>query len=140
MARAFNTKVWAYRYDQPNPVLGSAVVAHSAESWMMFNGTRTGNNGTATFSPLDETQLAFSGELIAYWVSFVRDYDPNSFKLSTSPEWVGWGGGEEGGRQMVLRQGGEERDRKGSGSYVEDEDQEERRCDFVARKVGREQN
>ncbi|KAG7089950.1 hypothetical protein E1B28_011576 [Marasmius oreades] len=45
MARAYNkvnTPVWAYRYDQPNPVLGSRVVAHSAESWMMFNGTKTG--------------------------------------------------------------------------------------------------
>ncbi|KAL0566160.1 hypothetical protein V5O48_015854 [Marasmius crinis-equi] len=64
-----NTKtgVWAYRYDQPNPVLGSAIVA-------IFNGTRTGNNGTATstFTPrpsLRNKPCRVSG--------VVRDHNPN---------------------------------------------------------------
>ncbi|KAF9266446.1 alpha/beta-hydrolase [Marasmius fiardii PR-910] len=138
MARAFNkasSDVWAYRYDQPNPVLRSPVVAHSAESWMMFNGTKTGNNGTATFTPLDDTELAFSKELIAYWISFVRGHDPNEFKLNGSPEWPMYSSSEKY-MQIVLHQGAKE-----SGSYVESEDEEERRrCDFVAGKVDREQN
>ncbi|KAK1235025.1 hypothetical protein PQX77_001762 [Marasmius sp. AFHP31] len=139
MGRAFNeadTDVWAYRYDQPNPVLGSSVVAHSAESWMMFNGTKTGNNGTATFTPLDENQLAFSRELIAYWISFVRDYNPNTYKLDGSSEWPGYDA-TSGSRQMVLRQGKD----GDSGSRVENEEAAvKKRCDFVYGKVDKEQN
>ncbi|KAJ8072175.1 hypothetical protein PM082_015733 [Marasmius tenuissimus] len=139
MARAFNeanTDVWSYRYDQPNPVLGSSVVAHSAESWMMFNGTKTGNNGTATFTPLNENQRAFSRELIAYWISFVRDYNPNTYKLDQSPEWPSYDV-DLGSRQMVLHQGQD----GDSGSHVETEDAAvKKRCDFVYGKVDEEQN
>lgn len=33
---------WTYRYNQPNPTSGSAMVSHAAENWMMFLGTNTG--------------------------------------------------------------------------------------------------
>ncbi|KAJ8072152.1 hypothetical protein PM082_015710 [Marasmius tenuissimus] len=64
MGRAFNeanTDMWAYRHEQPNPILGSSVAAHAAESWMMFNDTNTGNNGTATFTPSTRTSTHSPG-------------------------------------------------------------------------------
>uniref|UniRef100_A0A0W0F7K6 Carboxylic ester hydrolase n=1 Tax=Moniliophthora roreri TaxID=221103 RepID=A0A0W0F7K6_MONRR len=132
MGHAFHdagASTWLYRYNQPNPTLGSYVVAHSAESWMMFNGTNTGNNGTTSFSPLNDRERAFSEELIAYWISFVRSHDPNTFKLKHSPIWPG-----RSKEQIVLQLDGD-------GSYVESEDVNERkRCQFVYSKVEKEQN
>ncbi|KAJ8072166.1 hypothetical protein PM082_015724 [Marasmius tenuissimus] len=58
MGRAFeeaNTDVWTYRYGQPNPILGSSVVAYFAESWMMFNDTKTGNNVQRRLHPSTRT-------------------------------------------------------------------------------------
>ena len=33
------------------------------------------------------SEEAFAEELIAYWLSFVRAYDPSEFKLERSPSW-----------------------------------------------------
>ncbi|THU80126.1 alpha/beta-hydrolase [Dendrothele bispora CBS 962.96] len=88
--------VWTYRYNEPNPTKRSPVVAHSAESWMMFNGTNTGNNGTSTFTPLGPDDELFSEELIAYWLSFVREGNPNVHKRDYSPAWHKYAPGASG--------------------------------------------
>ncbi|CAA7265759.1 unnamed protein product [Cyclocybe aegerita] len=88
MGTAFSkvTRSWTYRYNQPTP--GAAAVHHAAENWMMFKGTSTGFNGTTTFQPQSPTEEAFAEELIAYWLSFIRSNDPNTFKLARSPTWT----------------------------------------------------
>ncbi|KAG0698322.1 Alpha/Beta hydrolase protein [Suillus ampliporus] len=81
------SNTWTYRYNTPNPTSGTDVVAHAAENWMMFDGTNTGFNGSTTFTPQTPAELAFASELIAYWLSFVRTGDPNTYKLNMSPTW-----------------------------------------------------
>ncbi|KAG1737486.1 Alpha/Beta hydrolase protein [Suillus paluster] len=81
------SNTWAYRYNTPNPTSGADIVAHSAENWMMFDGTNTGPNGSTTFTPQTPSELAFASELVAYWLSFVRAGDPNAYKLDKSPTW-----------------------------------------------------
>ncbi|KAI0795489.1 alpha/beta-hydrolase [Abortiporus biennis] len=132
MGGAFAKKanVFTYRYNQPNPTSGSDVVAHAAENWMMFKGTNTGVNGTTTFTPMTPVQRAFAEELIAYWLSFVRSGNPNTFKLARSPTWPGYDANEK--LRVVLQQGP---DPTSSGSQIETEPNlESQRCVFVASK------
>ncbi|KAK0432750.1 alpha/beta-hydrolase [Desarmillaria tabescens] len=139
LASAYSSKginTWAYRYNQPNPTSDNpTIVAHGAENWMMFLGSNTGYNGSATFSSMTPEETAFSQELIAYWLSFVRAKDPNTFKLQRSPVWDRFSLGEK--RQIVLQQNTTTM----SGGFVELADEKEvARCQFVASKVKKEQN
>ncbi|PBL04287.1 alpha/beta-hydrolase [Armillaria gallica] len=129
-------KSWAYRYNQPNPTSSDpTTVAHAAENWMMFLGTNTGFNGTTTFSPMTAEEKAFAEELIAYWLSFVRAKNPNTFKLKRSPIWNGYAADSKD--QIVLQQN----TTTASGSFVELEPQKDGdRCRFVASKAEKEQN
>lgn len=80
-------------------------------------------------------ETAFSQELIAYCLSFVRAKDPNTFKLERSPVWDRFSLDEK--RQAVLQQNSAAT----SGSFVELADEKEvARCQFVASKVEKEQN
>lgn len=108
---------WTYQYNTPNPTSGSDAVVHLAENWMMFDGINTGwvlgpsrlpqgraswwhgtiymthrslslrFNGTGTFTPQTQAELAFASELIAYWFLFVRSGNPNTYKLDMPPTW-----------------------------------------------------
>ncbi|KAF9229924.1 hypothetical protein BU15DRAFT_57742, partial [Melanogaster broomeanus] len=86
-ASSLFSDTWTYRYNTPNPTLGSDEVTHGADVWMMFEGSNFGFNGTATFSRQTPAELAFASELIAYWLSFVRCGNPNTYKLDMSPTW-----------------------------------------------------
>lgn len=149
-SKGINT--WTYRYNQPNPTIGSpAIVAHAAENWMMFLGSDTGlanplsltpldltwfrYNGPAIFNPMTPEETAFSQELIACWLSFVRAKNPNTFKMERSPVWDRFPLDEK--RQIVLQQNSATT----SGSFVELADEKEvTRCQFIAGKVDKEQN
>ncbi|KAK0222835.1 alpha/beta-hydrolase [Armillaria nabsnona] len=136
LASAYSSNTWTYRYNQPNPTSSSpTIVIHGAENWMMFLGSNTGYNGSATFSSMTPEETAFSEELIAYWLSFVRAKDPNTFKLERSPVWDRFSLDEK--RQVVLQQNSTTM----SGSFVELADAKEvTRCQFVASEVEKEQN
>ncbi|KAI0317980.1 Alpha/Beta hydrolase protein [Amylostereum chailletii] len=130
---------FTYRYNQANPTGSDLVhVGHAAENWMMFLGTNTGFNGSTTFSPMTPTETAFAEELIAYWLSFVRSGNPNTFKLDRSPEWRAFTSGDKA--RIVLQQGPNKTTTE-SGSFLEVEDGgQTKRCAFVASVVGEEQN
>ncbi|KAJ3482852.1 hypothetical protein NLI96_g6703 [Meripilus lineatus] len=125
-----NHRVWTYRFNQPDPTSGKALVEHSADNFMMFRGVKTGPNGTATFNSVASSTSEFASEMISYWMSFVRSGDPNTHKSHRSPHWPEYSTGSQGSKvRMVLQEGGVGE----SGSYVEVEDAEESvRCDFVA--------
>lgn len=79
---------YTYRYNQPVGGIGATITWHSAENWLMFNGTSTGINGTTVFTAQNAVEKALSSEMIAYWLSFVRSGNsPNTFKLPRSPAW-----------------------------------------------------
>ncbi|KAK7683818.1 hypothetical protein QCA50_013194 [Cerrena zonata] len=124
------TKAFTYRYNQRNPTGASPLVEHAAENWMMFLGTNTGFNGSTTFTQLTPEENAFAEELIAYWLSFVRSHDPNTFKLARSPVWQPFT--NEKHPRIVLQQN----TTTTSGSYTEvDYVPEIKRCAAIAGKV-----
>ncbi|KAG6380169.1 Alpha/Beta hydrolase protein [Boletus reticuloceps] len=124
---------WTYRYNTPNPTSGSNVVAHAAENWMMFDGINTGFNGTGTFTQQAPAEVAFASELIAYWLSFVRSGNPNTYKLDMSPTWEEYTLFNK--VRMVLMQDPQNLTTV-SGSYMEEEPTAEGdRCAFAISKV-----
>ncbi|THU82033.1 alpha/beta-hydrolase [Dendrothele bispora CBS 962.96] len=132
-----NNKAWTYRYNQPNPTQSGTAVQHAAENWMMFLGINTGTNGTGQFTPMTDVENAFASELIAYWLSFVRSGDPNTFKLNRSPMWVDYTGEE----QRIVLQQDPQNSTTTSGIFMEAEPAKERdRCAFVQSKSDKEQN
>ncbi|KAG5718376.1 Liver carboxylesterase 1 [Termitomyces sp. T112] len=139
MATNFSDHVpaWTYRYNQRNPTdPPSYGVAHSAENWMMFLGTKLGANGTTTFTPMTPIQDAFASELIAYWLSFVRSGNPNTYKLSRSPVWPSYSAEERS--RIVLQQAAT---LTASGSFVEEEvEPETHRCELIASQATYQQN
>ncbi|KAK1233831.1 hypothetical protein PQX77_002997 [Marasmius sp. AFHP31] len=137
-AYSTSPKSWTYRYDQPNSTQNTPAVNHAAENQMMFLGSNTDSNGTTTFTPQTPVELAFTEELIAYWLSFVRAGDPNKFKLPMSPEWPQYAWVSK--RRIVLQQDrGNSTTR--SGSFVEQEPgNESRRCEAIASKSEQEQD
>ncbi|KIK34881.1 hypothetical protein CY34DRAFT_812584 [Suillus luteus UH-Slu-Lm8-n1] len=123
------SNTWTYRYNTPNPTSGTDAVAHAAENWMMFDGTNTGFNGSTTFTPQTPAELAFASELIAYWLSFVRTGNPNTYKLDQSPVWEQYT--EFNPVRMVLMQDPHNMTTV-SGSYVERQPfAEAARCAFA---------
>ncbi|KAF9483207.1 alpha/beta-hydrolase [Pholiota conissans] len=139
-AFAATTKAWTYRVNQKTP--GTVAVIHAAENWFMFRGTAPGFNGTIAFQPLTPADTVFAAELIAYWVSFVRSGDPNTFKLATSPSWTPFTAVKS--ERIVLQ---EPSGSSGvatsavSGSFLEVEgDEEKERCALVADLVEQLQN
>lgn len=93
-------------------------------------------NGTTVFTGLNAVETAFSEELIAYWLSFVRSGDPNTFKLARSPFWPKY----NGGLRPVLQQD-PNNSTTHSGIFVEKEPADEtKRCEFVLSKAGHEEN
>ena len=104
---------------------------------MMFRGTSTGFNGTTTFQPQTPLDQAFAEELIAYWLSFVRAGDPNTFKLDRSPVWPAY---TVQAKERIVLQEPKTNDTSVSGSITEQEPKlETSRCAFVASKAVHEQ-
>ncbi|KAF8532038.1 alpha/beta-hydrolase, partial [Gautieria morchelliformis] len=128
-----NPPSFAYRYNQPNPTSGNIFeVAHAAENWMMFLGTNTGFNGSTVFTGLNPVEQAFSEELIAYWLSFVRSSDPNTHRLSRSPEWPAFSLpplSNQGKRQVLQQEPNNTTVTSGVISEVEPQ-LEAQRCEF----------
>ncbi|CAK5266614.1 unnamed protein product [Mycena citricolor] len=134
-AASKKNKAWTYRYNQANPTgnPGLTRVDHAAENWMMFQGSNTGTNGTGTFSAQTPVELAFTRELIAYWLSFVRSGNPNTHKLHTSPNWPQFSSAQK--NRIVLQQN-RANDTTKTGSFLEvQSDEETERCQFVVGQV-----
>ncbi|KAG6915819.1 hypothetical protein DXG01_009693 [Tephrocybe rancida] len=140
MASSLSKKIpsWTYRYNQRNPTSSSLGVEHAAENWMMFLGTNTGTNGTTAFTPMTPIETAFAQELIAYWLSFVRSGNPNSYKLARSPEWPSYSAKK---RSRIVLQQATTDTAVATGSFVEEEEETEtRRCTLTASQADTQQN
>lgn len=92
-------------------------------------------NGTGTFTPMTPSEQQFAKELIAYWLSFVRSSNPNTFKLPQSPSWPAYESSKQ--ERIVLQEG----TASSSGSYIEAEPSaESARCEFVKSKTEEQQD
>ncbi|KIK03015.1 hypothetical protein K443DRAFT_95874 [Laccaria amethystina LaAM-08-1] len=124
-----HSNVWTYRYNQPNPTFPGFGVHHAAENWMMFRGTNTRLNGTTIFTPMSPISTAFAEELIAYWLSFVRSGNPNTYRLTRSPTWSRYA---KANRVRIVLQEDPAQIVSRSGSVLEVEGEEEAgRCALV---------
>ncbi|KAG8737659.1 hypothetical protein FRC10_007964 [Ceratobasidium sp. 414] len=108
------------------PSLQLSRAGHSADNWILFEGTRSGANGTNTFNSLTPAQRALSDETIAYIVAFVATGDPNAPRPPSrltdtiehpSPIWPP----HTSGKRMVFRAESGGTDKRGvkGGNYVE---------------------
>jgi Carboxylesterase family len=94
-------------------------------------------NGTTVFTGLNTIEKAFSEEVIAYWLSFVRAGNPNTYRLSKSPIWHNYS--IRNPWRVVLVQDPNNQTTK-SGVWMErTPDVESQRCRFIASKVEHEQ-
>jgi carboxylesterase type B len=86
---------------------------------------------------MSPANTAFSEELIAYWLSFVRSGDPNTFKQKRSPVWAPF----NSKKSRIVLQEGPAALTIVSGSFLEQESGiETRRCKLIASQAGVQQN
>jgi len=87
---------------------------------------------------MNPTEDAFAEELIAYWLSFVRSGDPNTYKLPQSPNWSPYSAHS---KERIVLQQGPGNSTNISGSFMEEEPEPEtERCQFAVSKVNEEQD
>ncbi|KAJ6591164.1 Alpha/Beta hydrolase protein [Mycena vulgaris] len=85
-----------YRWDALDPNLiasrGDYVgAAHTAELFYLYDGTNSGPSASVAqpvFTVFDAAQDAMAKQAVAWWSSFARTLDPNTYAVSGSPTWV----------------------------------------------------
>jgi carboxylesterase type B len=85
---------WNYRWDvlRPENIANGLGVTHVAEGGAIWGTTRE-----------SDPEHALQPIIQSYWTSFIRSHDPNTFRLKTAPEWVGYHEGDDakGGHQRM---------------------------------------
>ncbi|KAJ7291098.1 carboxyesterase [Mycena rebaudengoi] len=84
-----------YRWDAPDPNLiaarGSFVgAAHTSELFYLYDGTNSGPSATVAgpvFTAFNAAQDVVARQAVAWWSSFARTLDPNTFAVPGSPKW-----------------------------------------------------
>ena len=92
-------RAWGYWFnviDAGNTAAGVGVF-HTFEVQAVFGPGQTG----WTVGSLYNTNAAIVPITMGYWVSFVRDLNPNTYKAADAPTWEPWGNGF--GRQIRLQ-------------------------------------
>lgn len=111
------------------PIPPKIVVDHADDNWIMFKGLTTDEKGTAHYADFTPSEDAFFDEFSSYWLSFVRSYNPNTYKLPRSPEWPTYTANNR--TRVVLSEGTVNE----SGSTVEQEEMSQTvRCAWLGSK------
>ncbi|KAJ7866664.1 alpha/beta-hydrolase [Mycena leptocephala] len=84
-----------YRWDAPDPNLlaarGAYVgAAHTSELFYLYDGTNSGPSASVAqpvFTAFNASQNALARQAVAWWSSFARTLDPNTFAVPGSPTW-----------------------------------------------------
>ncbi|KAJ7769194.1 carboxyesterase [Mycena maculata] len=84
-----------YRWDAPDPNLiasrGAYVgAAHTSELFYLYDGTNSGPSSAEAlpvFTVFNSTQDALARQAVAWWSSFARSLDPNTYAIAGSPMW-----------------------------------------------------
>jgi cholinesterase len=100
MARYEGARGWNYRYNvQVSSLMERGYgVPHIAEQNAIWGPHYTHGLGWASY--LAENK-AIIPVVQAYWLSFVRTYNPNTFRLPGSPEWEEWSPSKQ--RRLVIQ-------------------------------------
>lgn len=92
---------WNYRYNASDPgEVGAGLgVPHVAEQSAIWSSPNP-SSYTTTNKPLIPLMQQ-------YWISFIRAYNPNVYRLQGSPAWEGWGKNDgSGGNRLLINSPG----------------------------------
>ncbi|KAI3392679.1 hypothetical protein diail_5319 [Diaporthe ilicicola] len=91
---------WAYRWNVEDPDLNALGlgVPHTVELNAIFGPSNTNNNSPPSYYP-NGTNAHAVPVVQAYWTSFIRSYDPNTYRLNGTVEWQVW---DDSTQQRIL--------------------------------------
>ncbi|KAK7715997.1 hypothetical protein SLS63_011174 [Diaporthe eres] len=91
---------WHYRWNVEDPaqVAAGEGVPHTVELNAIFGPLNTNNNSPLSYYP-NGTNAHAVPVVQAYWTSFIRSYDPNTYRLDGTAEWQAW---DDGAQQRIL--------------------------------------
>lgn len=92
------------------------------------------------FTPMTPVETAFAEELIAYWLSFVRAENPNTFKLDRSPVWPKYTASAPSLQRITLQQDPKDSTTTSGISIEVEPENQHARCTAVGEKSEHEQN
>ena len=100
MAHYEGAKGWNYRYNVGIPSLMKAGygVPHMAEMNALWGPSIVRGNGWKSYLDLNKEIVPV---IQAYWLSFIRTYNPNTLRHPGSPEWEEWD--PKAQRRLVLQ-------------------------------------
>jgi cholinesterase len=100
MAHYEGAKGWNYRYNVEIPRLMDAGIGvpHMAEMNALWGPGILRGNGWKSYLDLNKEIVPV---IQAYWLSFIRTYDPNTLRHPGSPEWEEWDPRAQ--RRLVLQ-------------------------------------
>lgn len=93
-----NTANWNYRYNVLDSTPGGFAdqglfTPHTSELYAIWGlgNTDGGDPGCFKLDASDSLSCVTGGKITqAYWISFVRSLDPNTYRLAGTPEWGSW--------------------------------------------------
>jgi len=96
------SKVWNYRVNilQPEYVADGLGVPHTSETPAIFG---LGNVHDDISSSYSNTNADIIPVVMDYFISFIRELSPNSYKFASAPYWESFGNGTDGGRRLKLQ-------------------------------------
>lgn len=91
---------WHYRWnvEDPEQVAAGEGVPHTVELNAIFGPFNTQGNSPDSYYP-NGTNANAVPVVQAYWTSFIRSYDPNTYRLDGTVEWQPW---DDGSQQRIL--------------------------------------
>ncbi|CAN8106481.1 unnamed protein product [Discula destructiva] len=96
---------YAYRWDVEDPaqIASGLGVPHTAEVNAIFGPSNTNGNSPASYYPGEENAYAVTVSQ-GYWTSFIRTFNPNTYRVAGTAEWVGWN--DEAKPRVLFSTGG----------------------------------
>lgn len=94
------TPAWSYRtdiYDATDAAMGLGVF-HGFESWAIFGVDSIGGAPAGYYT----YNAPIVPVIMDYWISFVRDLSPNTYKNAAAPEWRPWGSSGPGNESRIV--------------------------------------
>ena len=100
------SRVWNYRYNvQMDGYIAAGLgVPHTIESEAIFG---VGNVNDDANAEAETGYTTYNTEIIPvvmnYYISFIRDLNPNRYKYEGAPQWESFGDGEDGGNRLMFQ-------------------------------------
>jgi acetylcholinesterase len=94
-------KVWNYRYNvlDPSNVAEGLGVPHTYETAAIFGPGYAGSlSASSSYFSSNEAIVPLTMD---YWISFVKDLNPNTFRDASVPKWQPWGSGN--GQRLMIQ-------------------------------------